>query len=326
MRGSIAVGLLVVSTACFNPDPVDIQETDSPTGSSSGSATDDPTAVSTTSVDPTAAESSGGPSACEVCVASATDGWTGPLVLGEGETAPSCASPFTAVAFEAARDIAGADASCECACGDATVDCGELSLRYSTGCAGVDGAESFVGADTCHDTAPDGPTVTPFFTPIAGTESCPPVADVEIPAATMTELVLCGGGFNQETCSSGEVCVGSAPEGFESALCVAQEGEHECPAEYPNAQSAFTDVADDRRCTACNCEPSAAEFECSSDLELFGAAGCNDLVGNGATDSCFDTPISFQFAEPTITGSCTPTNTEPTGSIAGEDPITICCQ
>ena len=55
MRGSIAVGLLLVSTACFNPDPVDIQETDSPTASSSGAATDDPTAVSTTSVDPTAA-------------------------------------------------------------------------------------------------------------------------------------------------------------------------------------------------------------------------------------------------------------------------------
>lgn len=326
MRGSIAVGLLVVTTACFNPDPVNIEETDSSTGSSSGSATDEPTSQSGTSVDPTADDTSGGPTACEVCVASAPEGWTGPLALGAGETAPSCASPFSSMAFEAAQDIAGADPSCECSCGDATVDCGEMSLRYSTACSGVDGAESFVGADTCHETDADGPTVTPLFTPIAGTESCPPVADVDIPAATMTELVLCGGGFNQETCSSGEVCVGAAPEGFESALCVAQEGEHECPADYPNARSAFTDVADDRRCTACNCEASASEFECAAELELFGAAGCEGSLGSGATDSCFDSPVSFQFSEPTITGSCTPTNTEPTGSIAGEDPITICCQ
>lgn len=322
MRGSIAVGLLVVSTACFNPDPVDIEETDTPTSS----ATDGTMSQSGTSVDPTADETSGGPSVCEVCVASVPEGWTGPLALGIGETAPSCASPFTAVAFEAAQDIAGEDPSCECSCGDATVDCGELSLRYSTNCAGVDGAESFVGANTCHGTTPDGPTVTPFFTPIAGTESCPPVADVEIPAATMTELVLCGGGFRQETCSAGEVCVGVAPEGFESALCVAREGEHECPDDYPNARSAFTDVADDRHCTACNCEPSAAEFACTADLELFNATGCEGSLGSETTDSCFDSPVSFQFSEPTITGSCTPTNTEPTGSIAGEDPITICCQ
>ncbi|MCR9166023.1 MAG: hypothetical protein ACE37F_17175 [Nannocystaceae bacterium] len=326
MRGSLAVGVLVVSTACFNPDPVDIQETDSPTGSSSGAVTSDPATGSGTSVDPSADPTSSGPSSCEVCVASPPEGWTGPLAIGAGETAPSCASPFTAVAFEAAQDIAGADASCECSCGEPTVDCGELSMRYSTACAGVAGAESFVGVDTCHDTDPDGPTVTPFFTPIAGTESCPPVADVDIPAATMTELVLCGGGFDQESCGSGEVCVGAAPDGFEAALCVAQEGEHECPAEYPNARSAFTDVADDRRCTACNCEPDAAGFECASELALFGAGGCEGPLGSEPTDTCFDSPASFTFAEPTVTGSCAPTNTQPTGSIAGEDPITICCQ
>lgn len=318
------MGILVGLAGCFNPDPAADFETD--IASTSGSSTSDgPTSPSTTTTDPSMGSTSSGPTVCEVCIAAAPEEWVGPLALGSGDSAPSCATPFTVVAFDAVQDVAGDDASCACECGDAAIDCGELSLRYSSACAGVLGAESFTGADTCHDTSPDGPSVTAFFTPIAGTESCPSSPTIDIPAATMTELILCGGSFDQDTCSADEVCVGTAPEGFETALCVAREGEHECPEAYPNARSAFGDVADDRRCTSCDCSASG-DFECSSELTLFADAACGTAAGSDVTDECIDTPTSFRFAEPTVAGTCTPSAVEPQGSIAGEDPITICCQ
>ena len=182
-----------------------------------------------------------------------------------------------------------------------------------------------MGPDVCHDTAPDGPSVTAFFTPVAGTEACPPTPTVSIPEATMTELILCGGGFDQDTCAADELCAGAAPEGFEAELCIAREGDAECPESYPNARSAFTDVADDRRCTACECTP-ADDFECAANLELFSGPGCTGAADMNETDTCIDSPESFRFSQPTVTGSCSPSDTQPTGTIAGEEPITICCR
>jgi len=312
----------VCLVGCFNPDPPTAVETDA-TGSSSGtSTTTDP---STSSSDPSVAESSSGPAVCEVCVPTPPEDWEGPLALGSGESAPHCGSPFSVIAFEAAQDIVGEPASCDCECGDAEVNCGGVSLRYSSACAGVLGVENFMGPDMCHDTSPDGPSVTAFFTPVSGTEACPATPTVSIPKATMTELILCGGGFDQDTCGADELCTGAVPEGFETALCIAREGDFECPESYPNARSAFTDVADDRRCTSCECTP-ATDFECASNLELFAGPGCTSGTGMSETDLCIDSPESFRFSQPTVTGSCSASDTQPTGSIAGEDPITICCQ
>ena len=322
----IALGVLCGVVGCFNPDTPAAVDTDAQSGTSSGglSTTD----LATSSSGPSVVDSSSGPAACEVCVPAPPEGWVGPLALGAGESIPSCVPPFTVIAFEAARDLAGEPASCECECGVADVDCGGVSLRYSNSnnCdpppAGV---ENFMGPDTCHDTDPDGPRLTAFFFPVSGTEVCPATPTVSIPMATMTELILCGGGFDQDTCAADELCTGTAPEGFETTLCIAREGDFACPEAYPNASSAFTDVADDRRCTACECTP-ATDFECAADLELFAGPGCSGVSSISATDLCIDSPESFRFSQPAVTGSCSASETQPTGAIAGEDPITICCQ
>lgn len=312
------------AAGCFNPEPPSETRADA-TGSSTSGATSE--GMLTTSTDPSVGASESGPGVCEACVADPPEGWQGPLVLGAGETAPSCAAPYTAVVFQAAEDISGDDASCGCECGDPEVDCDSLQIQYGNACAGPFNIESFADAEVCHNTTAQGPSIGAFFAPISGTEVCPPSLVRTIPAPSLTEIVLCGGALSQGTCGADELCAGAIPDGFDASLCVAQDGEHECPEGYPNARTAFGDVADSRDCTECSCA-SGDNFECSAELELFPEVDCGGTQTAGASgfDSCFDTPESIRFAEPSVTGDCTPSSVEAVGTVVGDEPITICCQ
>ncbi|MGH1342672.1 MAG: hypothetical protein ACRBN8_14020 [Nannocystales bacterium] len=324
MRHSKLVVVFVLGVVgCFNPEPSEVGETDITASTSGGSSE----GTQSGSSDPSAGASESGSAACEACVAGPPEGWLGPLVLGVGETAPTCAAPFTAVVFQAAEDISGEDASCGCECGDPQVDCDSLQVQYGNACAGPFDIESLGDPDVCHNTTPQGPSIGALFAPVSGTEVCPPSLVRTIPQPSLTEVVLCGGALSQDTCESDELCAGSIPEGFGEALCVAQEGEHECPEGYPNARAVFGDVADTRDCTECSCS-SGDNFECSTELELFSEVDCRGTQTDGASGpaSCFDTPASIRFSEPSVTGDCTPSSVEATGTVVGDEPITICCQ
>lgn len=325
MRHSKLTVVFVLGLAgCFNPESPSGVEM-SGTGSSTGGATSE--GMQTTSTDPSVGASESGSGVCEACVAAPPEGWQGPLVLGTGETAPSCAAPYTAVVFQAAENISGEDASCGCECGDPEVDCDSLQVQYTSACAGLLGIENFGDADVCHNTTSEGPSITALFAPISGTEVCPPSLVRTIPAPSLTEVVLCGGALSQDTCGTDELCASAIPDGFAQSLCVAQDGEHECPEAYPNARTAFDDVADSRDCTECSCS-SGDNFECSAALELFSEVDCGGTQTAGASglDGCFDTPASVRFDEPAVTGDCMPSSVEAVGSVSGDEPITICCQ
>lgn len=248
-------------------------------------------------------------------------------MLGAGETAPSCAAPFTAVVFQLSEGISGDDASCGCECGDPGVDCDSLQVQYGSACAGPFDIESFDDADVCHNMTPEGPSIGGLFAPISGTEVCPPSLVRTIPSPNLTEVVLCGGSLSQDTCGAEEVCAGVIPDGFGETLCIAQDGEHDCPEAYPNSRTGFGDVADSRDCTQCSCS-AAGTFECSAALEMFSELDCEGTVTRGASGagSCFDTPASIRFGEPSVTGDCTPSSVEPMGTVMGDEPVTICCQ
>ncbi len=325
MRDSKLVVLFVLGLAgCFNPETPATGETNA-TGSSTSGATSEGTQTSST--DPSAEVSESGPAVCEACVAAPPEGWRGPLVLGAGETAPSCAAPYTAVVFQAAEDISGEDASCGCECGDPQVDCDSLQVQYAATCGAAPDVENFDGAETCHNTTPSGPATGALFAPIAGTEVCPPSLVRTIPAPNLTEIVLCGGALSQDTCGTDELCAGAIPEGFGETLCIAQDGEHACPEAYPVTRTAFGDVADSRNCTECSCS-SGSNFQCSAALELFSEVDCGgtSTAAVSGPDSCFDTPASIRFAEPSVAGNCTPSSVEATGTVVGDEPITICCR
>jgi len=329
VASSSALVLVLGAAGCFNPDPLQASGSDTDPGAGSSSSSSSGTAGTSVTTEDSSPEGSSesGVGACELCVPSPPQGWSGPMVLGEGETAPTCAAPYTAVLFEAAQNISGDDAACTCECGDPTIDCDALQFEYGNACAGPFDFENFADPETCHDTSPTGPSSTPFFFPISGTEACPGNPTIEVPEASLTELVLCGAPLQQNTCSAEELCAGTVPEGFSTGLCVAQAGEHECPEGYPEPRTAFSDVEDTRRCSACTCSPGGA-FTCASELEVFDQAGCMGTADAEVTgmDQCFDSPTSFRYTEPTVTGVCTPSATEPTGTISGADPLTICCR
>lgn len=153
----------------------------------------------------------------------------------------------------------------------------------------------------------------------------PPAPTVELPDATFTSVMLCGGSFEQGTCGADELCAGSPPDGFDGRICIARLGEFECPAEYPDAQSIPTDLDDTRGCSSCSCS-AGDDFECSTALQTHAEANCGGAATPQATDECLDSFPSFTFDEPSVSGSCTPSSVEASGEVVGDEPLTICCQ
>lgn len=348
MRWSTLLTTLVL-TGCFDPNDPTGGEPDlagSSSGSTSGSASDtsdgtsptnptDPTnpsgasstSATTGSTDPTGdtdpSSDTDEPSEC-TCAIAAPNNWNGPVVVARGDELPECVGAFTGSQFDAVIDIAGDPASCECSCGAADVDCGDLSLLYRQSCGQPVLAETFSEPDTCHDNTPAQNSTNPFFTPVAGSESCPPVATVEVPAASSTALRMCGGTFEQAECGPGEQCIAAVPDAFEQRLCIARPGVHDCPPAYPDQEVVFGSIDDGRGCTDCECAPEG-EFECASTLQLYSDNECGTLTGTTETDTCVGSWGSFEFAAPTIMGSCTANAPAADGEIAGADPTTLCC-
>ncbi len=339
MRWSILLTSLVL-TGCFDPnDPTGGEpalggsssgSTSSGTSASSGEATStdptDPTAPSTTtgSTEPTdPSGDTGAPSEC-TCAIAAPNNWTGPVVVARGDELPDCVGAFTGSQLDALIDIAGEAANCECSCGAADMDCGELSLLYRQSCGQPIFAETFSEPDTCHDNTPAQNSTNPFFTPVDGSESCPPSPTVEVPPASSTPIRMCGGTFEQAECGPGEQCIAAVPGAFEQRLCVARLGVHDCPPAYPEQEITFGSIADSRGCTDCDCAPQGT-FECASTLQLYSGDECGTATGTVETGGCVGSWGSFEFAPPTITGSCTPNVPDADGEIGGAEPTTLCC-
>lgn len=345
MRWSILL-TTVVLTGCFDPnDPTGGNASlGNGSSSSSGSGSSDETGSTGTtaatgpadSTDPTAPTNptddtdptdptgdTDDPSDC-TCAIAAPNNWIGPVVVARGSELPDCVGAFTGSQLDAVIDIAGDPASCECSCGAADIDCGELSLLYRQGCGQPVGVETFSEADTCHDNTPQQNSTNPFFTPVAGTESCPPSPTVELPPSSSTAVRMCGGTFEQAECGPGEQCIAAVPAAFEQRLCVARSGIHDCPPAYPEQEIVFSNIDDGRGCTDCECAPEG-EFECASTLQLYSGDECGTLTGTVETDECVGSWGSFEFAAPTVTGACTPNAPVADGEILGAEPTTVCC-
>lgn len=347
MRWSILLTTIVL-TGCFDPNdpaggqpPLGGSSTGTGTGDSVGTTPTDPSDPSSTTAgtdptDPTNPTAPTGdtdptdptgdtdtPADC-TCAIAAPNNWIGPVVVAQGEELPECVGAFTGSQLDAMVDIAGSPATCECSCGAADMDCGDLTLLYRQSCGQPVGTEIFTEPDTCHDNTPAQNSTNPFFTPVDGSESCPPSPTVDLPPASSTPVRMCGGTFEQAECGPGEQCIAAVPDAFEQRLCVARPGVHDCPPAYPEQQVVFGDIADGRGCTACECAPEGA-FECASTLQLYSDSDCGTPTGTVDTGGCIGSWAAFEFAAPTVTGSCTPNAPEPEGEIIGSDPTTLCC-
>ncbi|MBV1858763.1 MAG: hypothetical protein KUG77_10155, partial [Nannocystaceae bacterium] len=258
------------------------------------------------------------------CAIAAPNNWSGPLVVARGEELPDCVGAFTGSQLDAVIDIAGDAATCDCSCGAADMDCGPMTLLYRQSCGQPITTEEFSEPDTCHDNTPAQNSTNPFFVPVNGSESCPPSPGVEVPEASSTAVRMCGGTFEQAECGPGEQCIAAIPDAFEQRLCIGRPGVHDCPPAYPDQAVVFGSVDDTRGCSNCECAPQGG-FTCASTLQLYSGDACDTLTGTLDTDQCVGSWASFDFAAPTVTGSCTANSPTAGGDIVGADPTTLCC-
>jgi hypothetical protein len=174
-----------------------------------------------------------------------------------------------------------------------------------------------------------GPVIANYIDP-QPEGGCTPVGEDISGAPSWTQtLRLCAGASATLGCGDGEVCIPQTPAPFGS-VCIIREGEHSCPAEYPEARSGFGDFGDERGCD-CQCGDPLG-VTCAGLVDLFDEADCSGeplatletgdptcTDGQGATHTKAREPI-------TGGGTCSPDGPgEPTGVVTPTDATTICC-
>jgi hypothetical protein len=161
---------------------------------------------------------------------------------------------------------------------------------------------------------------------VSGT--CPPSTIEAIEPATFSRRVLaCGGATLGGGCASGDVCV---PPAVEGGVCVWQEGEHECPADFNERRVLYTGLTDTRSCQTCTC--GTATGLCDGARIYFYST---DTCTPGTTDTSIGPTFGCQQNQsPTSavrltlgqpTAFCQPSTPSSVGDAAAEGPVTVCC-
>ncbi len=135
-------------------------------------------------------------------------------------------------------------------------------------------------------------------------------------------------------CGGGQVCVARAPSPLEDAACVVREGDHACPASFPNQRVYFSAVDDARACTAnaCSCGAPDGEF-CEVFVALYVNNSCSGTPANTylLDGTCHATGLGYgdrgsaRFIGGATGGACAPSGDGVQGDVAPAEPHTLCC-
>lgn len=132
-------------------------------------------------------------------------------------------------------------------------------------------------------------------------------------------------------CEEGQVCPPAPPEGFD--LCLYGEGDLDCPPGWERSVY-YLGTSDDRGSEACECGPPDAQ--CEAYVVAYSDSACDvpagSVIATVAEPACFDVPsgIALGSVEASFLGqspgSCASTGGAPTGAIAPDEPVTLCCR
>jgi hypothetical protein len=133
-------------------------------------------------------------------------------------------------------------------------------------------------------------------------------------------------------CAAGLACAPSAVKGFQS--CVTKPGANDCPADYPNKNTAGTSADDSQTCLGCACgAPTACTGGTVSlyDGSMCKAVGSNHGAVNIGTGCAATSDSGFtgtHFKSTPAAGGCSQTpTTQPTpGKVTFADQRTVCCR
>lgn len=335
MKHLLFFPLLLLVCACGS-----VQDNNGAADAATGASADaDPSAPDGDPV--SSADAAPGASQCNtnshVCVPTIPASWSGPVILSEG--AAGAGAPACPLAYDNALDTtySGLDsgsATCQCECGAATnVSCGNATLRgYSTNsCTGGGGiALPPASVGTCQQTIPDS-NYFRFTAPTVSGGSCAPSANEDFDSPTWTtQVTACSLTDSLDACGSDVSCAPKPPAAFLSAICIAQRGEHSCPAgAFSERYVRHEGYSDTRKCAGCTC--GSPTGSCAGTVRI--KHNASGTCTGGTTDSvltagqCGYAPSGEQASyAPNPSAMCTPTGTPSvSGGVTETDATTYCC-
>ncbi len=345
MRHSTATWLIgLVALACSSPQ-FDVEETekdgfagtgggawpDASAGGSSGSGGAGGGAGSSGNSGTAGATGTGGGSGCattETCLPAVPSGWTGPVTIFQGSSAPACQGAWQLdSSLSANQDLNPGAEACSCSCvGDP--GCGSTIAVTSSGTAGCGTFcdATFALGSTCHKL----PTCSKYIklAPVSVNSTCAGKKTKAIPTATWDQEVTACTAVGGAQCANGGVCAPVVLPPF-NRFCVAQLGNvATCPAGYPNRELAHKAFSDSRKCDGtCTC----SAFN-NSNVKVYAGGGCGGAgtskaatLGSPCYPTTFGSPpvdLSVKFFK---SCSCLPDSLSMTGALQGVQPVTYCC-
>ncbi|MFZ1866788.1 MAG: hypothetical protein WAU39_21380 [Polyangiales bacterium] len=267
------------------------------------------------------------------CIGDPGAPWMGPFAVIDSSI--GCGDEFPDVSLQLFQGFQSGTASCECICGAATAIC-STSIRATgyaqLGCINAQGQHT-LAENECHDTHSASHSLRLGTTSTscgAGTVT----ANLPTPSF-LTSIDVCGGFRAVDgECDVGQTCVPKPGSNYDAGICYVREGDHECPADFPNKALSFTGFSDTRACPgSCTCTGSGAS--CNVSVNRFTGTNCGSpqdvvTVGSGA-DSCI-VPNSTVVksirpgdVEIVSNGTCSPGGISVSGTVASEGATTVCC-
>lgn len=273
------------------------------------------------------------------CAPPAPEGWTGPVLLAEGSglALPECPGrAVVPVAYSGA--ITAPDAVCNaCSCGMPTGgSCAPVFVEFFDTCASstVINVENLSVLNQCEYTnvngLTDGDAGIHAQASVADPGSCSPSGGgvVELPAPSFGNGARVCAADGSETCDTG-TCV-AAPAGFLDTVCVAHEGEVDCPpGVYQVAHVIYTDYEDQRGCAGCSCDAPTGVV-CGATVRAHQSGNCGNESSTVGSGSCVNVSsdvrsVTLTFNSITSFGSCAEGGGGTNGSVEPASLWTVCC-
>ena len=287
------------------------------------------------------------------CVPLPPLGWSRPVLLWSGPQfeAPECPTDRAGgVQFEGFADPSDAPECPMCSCEPPTATCELPSiLTVGTQKCGVEDPPQLLYDYS--GLVPDSTicvTDNPFPAGMIHSYSTGPTAMFENGCKPVATMPPKGGAAAWKTfaraCGSGgspcldpvALCDAPAPPPPGFSQCLYQQGEHDCPSDYPDRHVFYDDVSDSRHCSECSCgAPQGGD--CTAFVVLYKDAECTllvagDTVSLKTTWGCGDLTAGNALRGKTATapvyepGWCEPGGGEALGSVEPLGPSTFCCQ
>lgn len=336
MRGRARQTLLVAAAlglGCgFDPEGVSSSNalgggpgTSSDLGETEETASDDSTADSNGGTGGGGSTSVGSEEACiDACVPSTPEGWRGPFYVANGVDSTQCPAGYDRQdlvysGFEAAP------ASCICACNSTQSSC-QVGYRLSNNFTCVLSVSDTVSNDSCDNWDALGADVHIFAELEGAPGTCTPAPVDSVPpvgwgsTATMCAAPARGGDCGDDRCTA------ELPAELAADLCIARDGEADCPGgDYTQRSLHYRSNQDSRTCGPCTCGGSSA---CSAQVFAHNSASCGAGGQAVPLNTCTDINVSGSYAISAVIdgeGGCTPSAPAPMGAANPTGPVTVCC-